>query len=65
MDRKLKKRTKEWIKEFAKLGKELDQLQKDSQEDEFSQGQRQLRIVNDNFKKSWFSSVKTLFMVVK
>ena len=65
MDRKLKKRTKEWIKEFAKLGKELDQLQKDSQEDEFSQGQRQLKIVNDNFKKSWFSSVKTLFMVVK
>ena len=65
MDRATKKQLNDWIKDFALLGKRLNKLNKEVQRQDFSQGQRQLEIVNNSFKRDWFSSVKRLFITVK
>ncbi len=65
MDRATKKQINDWIKDFALLGKRLNKLNKEVQRQDFSQGQRQLEIVNNSFKRDWFSSVKRLFITVK
>ena len=65
MDRATKKQINDWIKDFALLGKRLNKLNKEVQRQDFSQGQRQLEIINNSFKRDWFSSVKRLFITVK
>lgn len=65
MDKKFKKEVQNWIKNIAIMGKELNALDKEAQKQDFSQGQRQLEILNNEFKREWMSQIKRLFLVVK
>ncbi len=62
---KFKNEVKKWIKDTAELHKKLDRLNRQVQKDkEFSQVQRQLEFVS-NASKTFFSQIKSLFVVVK
>tara|TARA_B100000900_G_scaffold394911_1_gene392791 strand:- start:108 stop:302 length:195 start_codon:yes stop_codon:yes gene_type:complete len=64
MDKKLKRKVKSWIKQSIELGKELDTLNRAAQKEDFSQGQRQLSFLMDDYR-TFFSAVKRLYQVVK
>jgi|TARA_B100001094_G_scaffold332423_1_gene404394 hypothetical protein len=64
MDKKLKTRVRNWIKKTAELGKELDSLDREAKKADFSQGQRQLGFVKEDYR-DFFNGVKRLYQVVK
>jgi|TARA_B100001094_G_C17510605_1_gene475402 hypothetical protein len=64
MDKKLKRKVKSWVKQSIELGKELDTLNREAQKGDFSQGQRQLSFLMDDYR-TFFSAVKRLYQVVK
>jgi len=64
MDKKLKSKVKNWIKKTAELGKELDNLNRESRKTSFSQGQRQLDIVRSDYRL-FFNTVKRLYQLLK
>jgi len=63
--KKFKNEVKKWIKDTAELHKKLDRLNRQVQKDkEFSQVQRQMDFVS-KASKTFFSQIKSLFIVVK
>tara|TARA_B100000902_G_scaffold298265_1_gene285547 strand:- start:4254 stop:4448 length:195 start_codon:yes stop_codon:yes gene_type:complete len=64
MDKKLKRKVKNWIKKTAEVGKELDRLNNEAKGGTFSQGQRQLDFVQTDYRQ-FFSAVKRLYQIVK
>lgn len=64
MDKKLKRKVKNWIKKTAEVGKELDRLNNEAKAGTFSQGQRQLDFVQTDYRQ-FFSAVKRLYQIVK
>ena len=64
MNKKLKNKVKKWIKQSIEMGKDLDSLHREAQKEEFSQQQRSLEYLRNDYR-NFFSAVKRLYNLVK